>query len=256
MRALSLPGCACRSAFQFGVLSRLVERGERFDVVAGASSGSITGAALVAGLVTEGPDMWRSMAKTPVVSARYLRTERSVFGMSVVLRDALQRFLPEERLYRTDTELLVATTRARRFLTGKKDALVVHSNRERRDMHEVIVASCYIPIIYARMPELDGEVHLDGGAADNTLVDALADRGAKEITVITPFPEGRIARTLFSREEPPRAPRGVRLRLIFPEKPLRQRHFDFAPEPLEEALTMSHREVILDPSDEPTRRNS
>jgi len=190
--------------------------------------------------------MWRSMAKTPVVAAQYLRTERSPFGMSYVLREALRRFLPEEKLRDTKAELLVATTHAKRFLTGKKDALVVHSNRERSDMHEVIVASCYIPIIYARIPELDGEVHLDGGASDNTLVDALADRGAKDITVITPFPEGRIARTLFSREKPPRPPRGVRLRLIFPEKPLRQRHFDFTPEPLEEALTMPHQERIIE----------
>ena len=113
MRALSLPGCACRGAFQFNVLSKLIARGERFDLVAGASSGSITGAAYVAGLAREGPDMWRSMAQTPVVSARYLRTERSPFGMSVILRDALRRFLPEDKLHRTDAELLVATTRAR-----------------------------------------------------------------------------------------------------------------------------------------------
>lgn len=247
MRALSLPGCACRGAFQFAVLSRLIERGERFDLVAGASSGSITGAAYVAGIAQQGPDMWRSMAKTPVVSARYLRTERSPFGMSAILREALRRFLPEDKLHGTEAELLVATTRARPFLTGKSDALVVHSNRERRDMHDVIVASCYIPVVYARVPRLDGEVHIDGGATDNTLVDALAARGATEITVITPFPEGRIARTLFAREERPKAPRNVRLRVLFPERPLRQKSFDFTPGPLEEALTAPHREVIISP---------
>nr|WP_240806675.1 patatin-like phospholipase family protein [Polyangium spumosum] len=244
---MSLPGCACRAAFQFGVLSRLVAAGERFDVVAGASSGSVSGAALVAGLADVGPDLWRSMAKTPVVSRRYLASERSPFGMSAVLRGALERFLPEEKLHGTEAELLVATTHARRFFAGRKDALVVHSNHERRDMHDVLVASCFIPVIYARVPRLDGEVHMDGGAADNTLIDALVARGATDITVISPFAGGKIARTLFSPEAPPTAPPHVRLRLLFPERPLRQRHFDFDPGPMEEALTMPHRSVIVEP---------
>jgi hypothetical protein len=196
------------------------------------------------------------MASTKVCSRMYLRSEWSPFGMSAVLRGALQRFLPEASLHGTEAELLVATTRAKRFLMGKKDALVVHSNRERRDMHEVIVASCYIPIVYARVPRLDGEVHLDGGASDNTLIDALVARGATDITVVTPFLGGRVARTLFAPEEPPRAPPHVRLRLIFPERPLRQRHFDFTPEPLEEALTMPHREIIIEPSERAARSAS
>jgi predicted acylesterase/phospholipase RssA len=247
VRALSLPGCACRGAFQISVLARLVAAGERFDLVAGASSGSLTGATYVSGLASVGPDMWRAMAGTPVVSRRYLRSEKSVFGMSVVLREALERFLPEDKLHGTPTELLVATTHARRFVTGKPNALVVHSNQTRRDMHDILVASCFIPVIYARVPVLDGAVHIDGGAADNTLMDELVRRGATDITVITPFPEGRIARTIFAKEAPPVAPPGVRLRLIFPERALRQKHFDFAPEPLEEALAMPHREVVVEP---------
>lgn len=240
IRALSLPGCACRGAFQFAVMARLAAAGERFDLVAGASSGSVCGAVTVAGLAEDGPSMWRSMARTPILSARYLSSERSVFGMSAILREALTRFLPEERLQGTRAELLVATTRARRFAMRAEDALVVHSNRARRDMHDVIVASCYIPIIYARVPRLDGEIHVDGGAADNTLIDELVARGADEITVVTPFPRGAVARTMFAKEVPPSAPRHVRLRLIYPVRPLSQRRFDFAEGPMEEALAMPH----------------
>jgi NTE family protein len=299
LRALSLPGCACRGAFQFAVMARLVAAGERFDVVAGASSGSVCGAVTVAGLAEDGPAMWRAMARTPVVSTRYLATERSVFGMSAILREALARFLPEERLQGTEAELLVATTRARPFALrgfggaarlaraeppswawfrgaarlarakpassgwfggsarhargeppsfGARGALVVHSNRERRDMHAVIAASCYIPILYARPTWLDGEVHIDGGAADNTLIDELVARGADEITVVTPYAEGAVSPTMFDAERPPTVPPHVRLRLIFPERTLRQRRFDFAPGPLEEALTMPHRVKIIEPT--------
>jgi NTE family protein len=252
-------------------MARLAAAGERFDVVAGASSGSICGAVTVAGLAEEGPAMWRAMARTPVVSARYLATERSVFGMSAILREALSRFLPEERLQGTEAELLVSTTRARPLarwgLAGaarlirreppthreapghrQDDALVIHSNRSRRDMHAVIAASCYIPILYARPTRLDGEVHVDGGAADNTLIDELVARGADEITVVTPYAEGAVSRTMFDEERPPTVPPHVRLRLIYPERPLRQRRFDFAPGPLEEALAMPHRVKVIEPA--------
>lgn len=249
MRALSLPGCACRGAFQFAVMARLAAAGERFDLVAGASSGSVCGAVTVAGLAEDGPAMWRSMASTPILSARYLQSERSVFGMSAILRGALTKFLPEERLQGTQAELLVATTRMRSFAlrTGRsRSALVVHSNRERRDMHDVIVASCYIPIIYAGVPRLDGEIHVDGGAADNTLIDELVARGADDITVVTPFARGDVARTMFAKEAPPSAPGHVRLRLIYPVRPLSQRRFDFAEGPMEEALAMPHAVRVIE----------
>jgi NTE family protein len=248
VRALSLPGCACRGAFQFAVMARLAAAGERFDVVAGVSSGSVCAAVTVAGLAEEGPAMWRAFASRPIVSPRYLRTERSVFGMSAILRDALRRFLPEERLRDTDAELLVATTRARRFALLGKDALAVHSNRTRNDLHDVILASCYIPVIYAGVARVDGEVHIDGGAVDNTLIDTLLAKGASELTVVTPYVDGAVSRTMFSAERPPIVPPHIRLRLIYPERALQQRRFDFAPGPLEEALTMPHCERIIEPA--------
>lgn len=258
-------------------MKRLAELGETFDVVAGASSGSITGAVWVAGLATEAPEFWRALARTPIFSRRYWRTERSPFGMSLILRQALEKFVPERLIDGTDAELLVSTTRAKRLVRGAlgllsrsangvgavsfapgapgplgelatssrirsmaiaKDALVVHSNRERRDMHDVIVASCTIPGVYARLPVLDGEVHVDGGAADNTLIEALLARGVTDLTVVSPYKDGAVSPTLFERERPPTVPPGVRLRLIWPERTLSIGRFDFDRGRLEEALTM------------------
>ena len=258
MRALSLPGCACRGAFQAAAVARLVSRGERWDVVAGASSGSITGATTVAGLAADAPDMWRAMAKTPVFSLAYLRSERSPFGMSRVLEEALRRFVPEERVTSAAAELLIATTHGRRFLRALVDrrlheSLVVHSSRERSDIHSLIQASCYIPGVYARVPRIDGAVHVDGGAADNTLLDVLVARGATDITVISPYPRGAVSRTLFSEEAVPRAPRHVRLHLVYPERRLRQKRFDFTEGPLEEALSMPQLEETIEAEVLPAR---
>jgi NTE family protein len=270
MRALSLPGCACRSAFQFGVMARLAARGERFDVVAGASSGSICGAVTVAGLAAEGPAFARTLAGSPIVSTRYLETERSVFGMRRILREVLAKNLPEELLRDTEAELLVATTHAgayaRRLLpqrvvdayAGRRRAargapaptqqepLVIHSNRERGDLHDIILASCWIPVLHAGVARLDGALHVDGALADNTLLDALCARGATDITVVTPFAGGRVARTMFSDEGPLGVRPGVRIRVLSPARSLSIGRFDLSPERLEEALEMPHVETVHD----------
>ena len=287
-RALCLPGSGCRGAFQIGVVSRLWKAGERFDLVAGASSGSISGAVLVAGLADDGPDMFRSLAKTPILGARYLRTDGGPFGMGSIVRSALQRFVPEERIAASPSELLVSTTRASHFLksaihsarkrisAGEQSARraaqdyfsmpspvhelgltsrarVIHSNRDRTDMHDVIVASCSIPGLYGRLPVLDGEVHIDGGATDNTLLGELIARGARDITIVTPFEGGAISPTLFERERAPRAPTDVRLRILSPCGTIKLRHFDFDPGRIEEALSIDVRETIVAEaaSDEP-----
>ena len=258
MRALSLPGCACRGAFQFGVMARLSAAGERFDLVAGASSGSICGAVTVAGLAERGPAFARALGSTPIVSTRYLDTERSVFGMGHILRELLRHNLPEALLHDTAAELLVATTHAgryaRRLLPERlrrgaarvvHDPLVIHSSRDRRDLHEILLASCYIPVLYAGVARLDGALHVDGALADNTLLDALIARGATDITVVTPFAGGRVAQTMFSAEGPLRPRPGVRLRVLSPARPLSIGRFDFSRERLEEALTMPHAEHIV-----------
>ncbi len=266
-------------------MRRLFERGERFDVVAGASSGSITGATWVAGLAHEAPEFWRALARTPIFSARYWKTERSPFGMSSILREALAKYVPEPLIRGTDAELIVSTTRARKLVRGAlslfgtigapdarahaaatgglrgalatstairsmavaKDALVVHSNRGRTDMHDIIVASCTIPGVYARLPVLDGEVHVDGGAADNTLIEPLLARGVTDLTVVSPYMHGAVSPTLFERERPPTVPPGVRLRLIWPSRELRIGRFDFDRDRLEEALMMPAVERVFEP---------
>jgi NTE family protein len=112
-------------------------------------------------------------------------------------------------------------------------------------MHEIIVASCFIPVLYAGVARIDGEVHVDGGAADNTLIDALVERGATDITVVTPYPEGAVSRTVFSPELVPQVPPHVTLRLIYPKRRLRLGRFDFDRELIEEALSMEQEERVV-----------
>lgn len=252
MRALSLPGCGCRGAFQVAVLARLVAAGETFDLVGGASSGSLTGAVFAAGKIAEGADMFRALASTPVVSPRWLATERSPFGMSRIVRGALERFVPE-RAIAEGPELLVATTRLAKLgrdlprgrLAALASALTIHSSRSRSDLHDVLLASCTFPPFYARLPRLDGEVHIDGGAADNTLVDALVARGATHVTVITPHASGLVYPGLFRPLGIPSVPPHVELRVVRPSRPLAVRSFDFNRARMEDALRTPHASTVF-----------
>jgi predicted acylesterase/phospholipase RssA len=244
-------------------MARLAAAGERFDLVAGASSGSICGAVAVAGLSERGPEFARALGSTPIVSTRYLETERSVFGMGRILRDTLEKNLPEALLHDTAAELLIATTHAGRYARGllparvlrrggvegpRRDPLVIHSNRERRDLHQILLASCYIPVLYAGVARLDGALHVDGALADNTLLDALVARGATDITVVTPFAGGAVAQTMFAPEGLLRPRPGVRLRVLSPARPLSIGRFDLSRERLEEALVMPHAEHVIEPA--------
>ena len=242
-------------------MARLAAAGEGFDIVAGASSGSVCGAITVAGLAAEGPDLARELAGAPIVSTRYLSTERSVFGLGHILRDALARRLPERLIYESEAELLVATTHAGRYIRrfiparvlrrggaeeARHDPLVVHSSRDRRGIHEAIVASCYLPVVHAGVTRIAGALHVDGALADNTLIDTLVARGATEITVITPFSHGTVARTMFSANGPPSARPGVRLRVLFPEWPLSIGRFDLDRGRMEDAFATPYREIVID----------
>lgn len=242
MRALSLPGCGCRMAFHFNALLRLVAAGERFDLVAGASSGSLVGAAYVSGRLAEGPGILREMGGTPVLSPRWLRSQRSPFGMSAIVRGALERHLPAAELRAATTPLFVSTTPLSALpaqLVSGLERAAVHDLRAAYDPHELLLASCTFPPFYARIPRLAGAAHLDGGIADNTLIEVLVARGATDIVVITPHADGRIYRGLRRGFEPPHVPSRVRLRVVSPARPLALRSFDFDPARLREALEVS-----------------
>ena len=124
--------------------------------------------------------------------------------MSRIVREALERHIPEADIAAGEAELLVSTTPLRSLASRLlrrapkiDDISVIHSSRRRRNIHDVILASCTFPPFYARLPKLDGEIHVDGGATDNTLFGELVSRGATHVTVITPHVAGTVYQRLF-----------------------------------------------------------
>jgi len=90
------------------------------------------------------------------------------------------------------TELWVATTSV---LTGKAHYFAIDEG----NMHDVLTASCAIPIAYRDYPEVNGEPMTDGGVADAIPVIRAYEDGARDITVVLSQPLGY-------RKKPPRFP--------------------------------------------------
>lgn len=90
------------------------------------------------------------------------------------------------------TELWVTTTSVR---TGQAHYFRI----DERNMHDVLTASCAIPIAYRDYPEVEGEPMTDGGVADAIPVIRAYEDGARDISVVLSRPPGY-------RKKPPRFP--------------------------------------------------
>ncbi|MDX1553666.1 MAG: patatin family protein [Marinobacter sp.] len=90
------------------------------------------------------------------------------------------------------TELWVTTTSVR---TGQAHYFRI----DERNMHDVLTASCAIPIAYREYPEVDGEPMTDGGVADAIPVIRAYEDGARDISVVLSRPPGY-------RKKPPKFP--------------------------------------------------
>ena len=246
-------------AFQFAVLARLAARASASTSSRARRPARSAAPPYVAGLRPRGPDMCALDGATPIVSARYLRTERSLFGMSAhpPRRAAdLPERLPEDRdellVATTHAELLVAAARrrARSFASGedeaRRDRWWCTRTASAATCTTCIVASCYIPVVYARVPRLDGEVHVDGGAADNTL-DRRARRARRDRHHggdAVPRGRGR-AHHVRARRAPPTCRRTCACACSTPSGRFGRSASTSHPAPLEEALTMPHREIYV-----------
>jgi predicted patatin/cPLA2 family phospholipase len=90
------------------------------------------------------------------------------------------------------TELWVATTSVQ---TGEARYFRVDES----NMHDVLTASCAIPIAYREYPTVNGEPMTDGGVADAIPAIKAYQDGARDITVVLSRPPGY-------RKKPPKLP--------------------------------------------------
>ena len=229
MLGIAFEGCACRAAFHVGVAAALVDAKVPFGLTAGASSGSIVATALAAGLAADLPSLWRSLADRSIVSLPRALHNRSPFDMSHLVSSALRTSLGNGDLRTAPGEVLITATRLRDLAT------LVLSSREESDMVNVILGSCFIPVLYGRPVRLRGTLVVDGGLTDNLPVEALARRGCRQILAVVTSVAGTSNKTPIHRRWRPRAA-GSDVRVVCPRRPLRVRSWDLSSASMNEAI--------------------
>lgn len=231
MLAVAFEGCACRAAFHAGVAAALAERALPIALTAGASSGSLIAVGLAANRGAELPAIWRALGGRSIVSLRRLAHNRSPFDMSHLVRTTLEATLggPRADLRAHPVEALVTATRLRGLRR------TVFSTRQEPDMLPPLLGSCFFPLLYGRTVRVRGELYVDGGLVDNLPLEALAERGAREILAVTTRADGTALKTPLNKRWRPRAP-GAQVHVIHPRAPLAIKSWDFAPDAIARAI--------------------
>lgn len=229
MLGIAFEGCACRAAFHAGVAAALAESGLRFDLSAGASSGSLCAAGVAADRSAELPSIFRALSGRSVVSFRRVLWNRSLFDMSHIVRSTLHSTFGVIDLRDRHTEALIVATRLR----GLRK--VVYSSRTEPDLIEPLLGSCFFPVLYGRPIRVRGELLIDGGLTDNLPVEILEERGAKEIIASVTSPDATALKTPMRTRWRPQVS-GARLHVICPKVPLIQRSWDFSHDRMERSI--------------------
>jgi NTE family protein len=239
MLALAFAGCACRAAFHAGVAAALSEARLPVALTAGASSGSLIAVGVAAGRGAELPAVWRRLGGRSIVSLRRIVANRSPFDMSTLVRTTLEESLGavagRADLRGHAVEGLVTATRLRDLRPR------LFSTRDEPDMIAPLLASCFFPLLYGRTVRVRGELYVDGGLRDNLPLEALVQRGAREIIAVVARPDGTALKTLVQQRWRPRAA-GAKVYVIAPSRELQIRSWDLDQGRIERALEEGHRQ--------------
>ncbi|MEO8501857.1 MAG: patatin-like phospholipase family protein [Vicinamibacteria bacterium] len=213
---LALTGGSCRCAFQAGVLQALDERGYRFDVVSGVSSGAWNAAAVAAGSIHRLRELWLGATAFPVYSLRNLAFNRTPFNYLHMHHHFTRHALDFEAIRASALLWMVSLTRVRDL------SPVVFTNRDHPelDAFELTLATNTLPPIYPWPARVGGRLYVDGGFTNNAPYEPVIAEGCERVVLIANHEDGSIFKSVRDRRhEVPEGLRG-RVRLIHPSRPM------------------------------------
>ncbi|MFQ5639253.1 MAG: patatin-like phospholipase family protein [bacterium] len=176
---LVLSGGIFRSAFQVGVLEALHERHFRPQVIVGVSSGAWNGACLAAGQTRLMRHFWLQVGELPKVSLRNLFFNRTFFNLRYIVHQVPKRQLHFERIANSDIEFHVGVTRLRNF-----QPQYFCNHKTTHDFFAILMASNWLPVLYAWPVQIDGRYYIDGGFADNVPYEVAFSSGCRHVYII------------------------------------------------------------------------
>ncbi len=180
--AFVFSGGAALGSIQVGMARALYEQGIRPDLVTGTSVGALNGAWFAGGGNPDGlAEVWRGLGRSDIFPLSPLHGIRAVLGrrpnMSSArgLRRLLERTVAFRRIEQAELPFIVMAADA---LTGAEVKL------DRGPAVESMLASAALPGVFPPV-ELNGQLLIDGGIANNTPITTAINAGATEVWVLS-----------------------------------------------------------------------
>ena len=265
--ALIVEGGAMRGAWAAGVLASLQERGrQRFDLVYAASSGACSAAYFVAGMWQPGLAIWREHACRAVRKTNFLR-RKPIIDLAYLVDYVFKQRVPLsiEAFRKAPTRFYIVLTDCH---TGAP--VYFHARDER--VFEALRATASMPFATRGFDYVDGQPFADGGVSDPIPLQRALKDGATDITVVlTHNPNfrlkpmlrflGRLAYPQFpavarvwtdqqhlrynaASDLMKQPPKGVRLRVFHPLRPLRVGALTIEKKRILAAVSSGHDEAL------------
>lgn len=213
---LALTGGSCRCAFQAGVLQALDQRGIRFSVVSGVSSGAWNAAAVPSGSVQRLRAMWLDATRYPVYSLRNLAYNKTPFNYLHMHHHFTRHALDFAAIRHSPVLWMVTLTRVRGFRES------VFSNRDHPhlDAFALSLATNTLPPIYAWPARVDGRLYIDGGFTNNAPYEAALAEGCEKVLLIANNEDGSVFKSVHDRHHVIPESLRERVQLIHPARPM------------------------------------
>ncbi len=256
-----------RGAWAAGVLGYLQECGrQQYDLVYAASSGACSAAYFVAGMCGPALTIWREFSCNVVRKTNFLR-RKPIIDLAYLVDHVMRTRIPLsfEVLRNMSTRFFIVLTDCQ---TG--EPVYFHACDER--VFEALRATSSMPLATRGFDYVDGKPYADGGVADPIPVRRAIQDGATDITVVLthnpafrlkPIPRwmGKLAYPDFPRvaqvwttqqnvtynaalDLMKRPPRGVRIQVFRPLRPLPIGSFAVEPKRIAATLILGHDEAL------------
>ena len=184
--ALVVEGGAMRGIFAAGVLDSFIDNNySPFDFCIGVSAGSTNLAGWLANQRGRSYKVITDYSCRPafIDFTRFIRGGHWLdldWLWDITIREIK---IDAEAMARQSIPLYVVTTEV-----GTGDAVYTRATPD--NLHELLKASCSVPIAYRHFPRIDNEPMTDGGVADSIPVIKAYEMGARDITVVLSRPQG------------------------------------------------------------------
>ena len=243
--ALVLEGGGMRSSYLAGVLMALHERGMKFDCVIGTSAGACCGANFVIGEPGNNKIILEDyLTSGPFVRFGNLFNGGNIVDIDYLIDEVCTKHVPMDpaRIKAAPTPLYISATD---YQTGE----VFFFNSREHDIREALRASSAMPYLYRRKVFLNGRRYIDGGVVADIPVEKAVALGCTDIVVVSTryagfrkteswisvalsrwiYSDSPVLKQVFQNRHIlynrcldliANPPKGCRIRMIIPQKPL------------------------------------